>query len=65
MDCVLEPLDHTFPVVDDEVKMTLPPAQKLKGPLVVMLGVGGIGFTVTTVPVEFPDVQPAAVAFTV
>lgn len=65
MDCEVAPLDQRLPVVDDDVKITLPPAQKLKGPLAVMLGVGGIGFTVTRVPAELADVQLAAVSFTV
>jgi hypothetical protein len=35
-----------------EVKVTLPPAQKVVGPPGVMVGVAGIGFTVTVVAAE-------------
>ena len=47
-----------FPVAELEVKVTEPPAQKVKEPLVVIVGVGGLGFTVTTVVAE-TAVQPA------
>ena len=38
-------------------RVTLPPAQKVVGPLGVMVGVAGSGFTVTTVGAEVA-VQP-------
>jgi hypothetical protein len=36
--------DHVFPEAYEEVKVTLPPAQKVVAPLAVMVGeVGGVG----------------------
>jgi hypothetical protein len=43
----------------EELSTTLPPGQKVKAPPGVMVGVEGIGFTVTTVVVEV-DVHPFA-----
>ena len=57
MDCVVAPLDQLFPVVDEEVKVTEPPAQKVVGPLGVIVGVAGNGVTVTTVAADV-EVQP-------
>lgn len=47
MDCVVAPVDQVFPVADDEVSTTLDPEQKATGPLAVMVGCSGLGFTVT------------------
>ena len=52
MDCVVAPFDHTLPVAADEVKTTEPPKQNVVGPLALIVGVDGDGFTVTTVGVE-------------
>ena len=38
IDCVVAPLDHVFPVDDDEVSMTLPPWQKVVAPEAVIVG---------------------------
>jgi hypothetical protein len=65
MDCVVSPVDQRLPVVDDEVKVTLPPVQKVVGPPAVIVGVAGMGFTVTVVPADGADVQPLAVTVTV
>jgi hypothetical protein len=65
IDCVVAPVDQTFPLADDEVKTTLPPAQKVKGPPAEMVGVAGIGFTVTVVPADATEVQPPLVRVTV
>jgi hypothetical protein len=65
IDCVVAPVDQTFPLADDEVKTTLPPAQKVNGPPAVIVGVAGSGFTVTVVPAEVAEVQPAVVTATV
>ena len=43
-----------------EVRVTLPPAQKVSGPSAVIVGVAGNGLTVTAVVAEAGDVQPAA-----
>ena len=64
MDCVVSPVDHKFPVVADEVKVTDPPAQNVVGPPAVIVGTGGFGFTVTfvgkTEEVEQPKLLVAA-----
>ena len=41
-----------FPVALDEVSVTELPEQKVAGPLAVIVGVVGTGFTVTTVGIE-------------
>jgi hypothetical protein len=43
-----------------EVKVTLPPAQKVVGPPAVIVGVAGKAFTVTTVAAEAKLWHPAA-----
>jgi hypothetical protein len=65
IDWVVAPVDHTLPVADEEVKTTLPPAQKVNGPPAVIVGVAGSGFTVTVVPADVAEVQPAVVTATV
>ena len=57
MDCVVAPLDHTFPVAADEVKVTLPPWQNVVVPDAVMVGVAGKAFTVIVTAVEAGEVQ--------
>ena len=52
------PLYHWLPVADDDVSVVLSPAQKFKVPVIV--GVGGIGFTVTVDTADAADGQPAA-----
>ena len=63
--CVVAPVDHVFPVADEEVSTTFPPAQKVVAPPAEIVGVAGSGFTVTVVAVEAGDVQPLAVRVTV
>ena len=46
-----------LPVVAEEVSVTDPPAQKVVGPLAVIVGVLGNGFMVITTAVEFIEVQ--------
>ena len=57
MDCVVAPVDQTFPVADEEVKTTLPPVQNVVAPPAVIVGVVGNGFTVTVVAAEVAEVQ--------
>ena len=45
-------MDQVFPVALDEVNVTDPPEQKVVAPLAVIVGVAGIGFTVTVVGAE-------------
>ena len=56
MDCVAAPVDQRFPVVAEEVTVTVPPAQKEVPPL--MVGVACAGLAVTTLAA---DVRPATV----
>ena len=48
-----------------EVSVTLPPVQKVVGPPGVIVGVAGIGLTVTTTAAEAALVQPVVVTLTV
>lgn len=52
-----------MPVAEEDVNVTDPPAQKVVGPPGVIVGVAGVGFTVTTVPAEVAE-QPAFVTVT-
>ena len=65
MDCVVAPVDHVFPLAEEEVKVTEPPVQNVVELPAVIVGVAGIGFTVTTVPAEVAEVQPPEVTETV
>ncbi len=56
---------HKLPDADDEVSVTLPPAQNVVGPDAEIVGVAGIGLTVTTFAADGDDVQPLAVTVTV
>lgn len=62
MDTVIEdvvaPVDQVFPVADDDVKVTEPPAQKVVGPPAVMVGTTGSEFTVTVVAAEVAEHAP-------
>ena len=44
-------------MADDDVSVTLPPAQNVVGPPEEIVGVGGIGFTVTVVGLDVEE-QP-------
>jgi hypothetical protein len=57
-DCVFAPAYQVFPVADEEVRVTEPPAQKVVGPLVVIVGTGGSGFTVTVVAADIDEHGP-------
>lgn len=57
MDCVVAPVDQAFPVVEEDVRTTEPPEQKVVGPPVVIVGVAGSAFTVTVVVAEVAE-QP-------
>ena len=64
MDCVVAPFDHKLFEAEEEVKTTLPPEQKVVGPPAVIVGTAGVGFAVTTVAAELPEVQEPPVTFT-
>jgi hypothetical protein len=54
-----------LPLTPLDVNVTLPPTVKVVGPPGVIVGVAGIGFTVTAVLAEGALVQPLAVSVTV
>jgi hypothetical protein len=57
---VVAAFDHKYVVPALEVKVTLPPVQKVVGPPALIVGVAGKAFTVTTVAVEEALWHPAA-----
>lgn len=58
MDWVVAPVDHVFPVAEEEVNVTEPPEQKVVGPLAVIVGTDGNGLTVITIAVEVEEHAP-------
>lgn len=58
MDGVVAPLDQVFPVAAEDVRVTEPPVQNEVGPLAVIVGVAGIGLTVTTVAADVEEQLP-------
>ena len=62
---MLPSLYHWLPVAEEEVKVTLPPVQNVVAPPAEILGVVGLGFTVTVVPAEAGLEQPLVVTITV
>lgn len=64
IDCVVAPLDQRFPVLIEDVSVTLPPWQKVVAPEAVIVGVAGNGVTVTFVLAETAEVQPEFVTET-
>ena len=65
MDCVVSPVDHTFPVAEEEVRTTEFPSQNVVAPPAVIVGVAGVGFTNTFVEAEAPEVHPSRICSTV
>ena len=63
IDCVVCPVDQTFPAALFEVNVTLPPEQNVRGPLAVITGCGALvdAFTVTE---EEVAIVPALLTFT-
>jgi hypothetical protein len=59
------PRYHWLPVADDEVNTTLPPEQNVVEPPADIVGVDGIGLTVTVVSALATLEQPDAVVITV
>ena len=57
--------NHWLPLALLDVSVTLPPVQKVVGPPGVIVGVAGVGLTVTDVAAEAALVQPLAVTVTV
>jgi len=52
MDCVVSPVDQTFPLGAEEVNTTEFPEQNVVGPPAVIVGTKGIGLTITDVEAE-------------
>ena len=59
MACEVAPVDQVFPVVAEEVSVTLCPEQKVVGPLELIVGVGGMGLTVILTGVDVSGGHPA------
>ncbi|MNU79313.1 hypothetical protein D3C71_689270 [compost metagenome] len=55
---MVAPVDQVFPVAEEDVRTTEPPAQNVIGPLAVMIGVAGSGFTVTVVATDVAEQGP-------
>ena len=49
---VVAPVDHRYVDPSLDVKVTLPPVQKVNGPPAVIVGVAGIVLTVTAVAAD-------------
>ena len=62
MELVVAPLLQRLPEPVLLTKVTLPPWQKVVGPLGVIKGTAGVVLTATTVGVEVAEVQPLATA---
>lgn len=58
IDWVVAPVDQVLPVAEEEVNVTEPPVQKVVDPLAVIVGVAGVGFTVTSVAAEVAEQEP-------
>ena len=65
MDCVVSPVDQRLSIAEDEVKITESPAQNVVGPFAVIVGIEGVGFTVTVSAIELPEEQPLVMTSTV
>ena len=53
----MAPVDQLFPVVFPLLRITLSPAQKVVGPLALMAGIDGTGFTVMSLA-KLVDLHP-------
>lgn len=65
IDCVNSPLDQRLLLAAEDVSTTLPPVQKVVGPLAEIVGVTGIGFRVIVVAAELAEEHPPTVWVTV
>lgn len=66
MSCVIALVDHELPFGSEEDSVTESPEQKVVGPLGVITGAAGIGFTVMVTGAEAGETHPfASVAVTV
>jgi hypothetical protein len=58
------PSYHWFPLALLDVNVTLPPVQNVVGPPALIVGVAGVGLTVTVVDAEAALGQPLVVTMT-
>ena len=65
IDCVVSPVDQRYPPANDAVNSTESPSQNVVEPLAVMVGVVGIGLTVTIVAAETAEHPKPFVSVTV
>ena len=56
---------HWLPVAELDVNVTEPPVQNVVGPPGVIVGVAGVGLTVTVVAADGAEEQPDCVSTTV
>ena len=54
---MVAPFDQVLPVADEEVNTTFPPWQNVVAEPALIVGVAGVGLTVTIVPVDAADEQ--------
>lgn len=57
IDCVVAPVDQTFPVATEDVNVVLPPSQKLVEPLTLIVGAVGGGVIVTVTGFDCGELQ--------
>ena len=57
MDCVVAPFDQLLFVAEDEVNTTEPPAQNVVELPAVIVGVAGVGLTVTAIVFDVGEEQ--------
>ena len=57
IDCVVSPVDQTLFDADEEVKVTEPPAQNVVVLPAVIVGVAGVGLTVTAIVFDEGDIH--------
>ncbi len=62
---MLPSLYHWLPLTEDELNVTLPPAQKVVTLPAVIVGADGTGLTVTTIALDEPDEHPLVVTIQV
>ena len=57
---VVAPFDHVFPVLADELSVTVWPEQTVVAPVAVIVGATGVGLTVTVIVFDGADVHTFA-----
>ena len=58
MNWEVPPLDQVLPAVILDIKVTVPPAQKVVGPVVEIVGVVGVGLTTIVFGAEVAEHVP-------